>query len=509
MRGKLPLLAMGISSSVRIYNTLTQVKEPLVARSGDRIAFYLCGPTTYDMAHVGHVRAVLVYDVLVRYLRAKGVPLLFIRNVTDVDDKIIARAAKTGEEPQALAARYADEFARDMGAVGILPPDVEPRVTGHMSEIVRTIEEIIARGFAYESSGSVYFSVRKFPGYGKLSRRNLDDLLCGARVEVDERKNDPLDFALWKCAKPGEPQWPSPWGGGRPGWHIECTAMSLRYAPAGLDLHAGGMDLIFPHHENEIAQSEAVLGTTFSTIWMHHQFVNIDKQKMSKSLGNFFTVRDVLEKAEPEALRYHYLGTHYRSPISFDVRLDEAGQVVGFPALEDAEARVLYCYETLGRASAVAGASPPDPDALPDVPAIRGFRARFDASMDDDVNTAQCLAALADMLRVTNDLAHDAGGLAEPARRAALAFALGEVRHAASVLGVLERSPAEFLAAREARAVSRRGLDEDWIGGQIAARVEARKRRDFAEADRIRDALRTAGVEIMDGAGGTTWKVAT
>jgi len=499
---------MSAAPAIRIYDTLTQTKLPLAARAGDRIAFYLCGPTTYDLSHVGHVRAVLVYDVLVRYLRARGVPVLFIRNITDVDDKIIARAAQTGEEPQALAARFATEFAKDMGAVGIQPPDVEPRVTDHMPEIVRIVEDIVGRGAGYERDGSVYFAVRKFPGYGKLSRRNLDDLQSGARVDVDERKDDPLDFALWKAAKPGEPSWPSPWGPGRPGWHIECSAMSLRYAPAGLDLHAGGMDLIFPHHENEIAQSEAVLGKPFSSIWMHHQFVNIDKEKMSKSLGNFFTVRDVLRTVEPEALRYHYLGTHHRSPINFDVRVDEAtGSIVGFPSLEDAEGRVVYCYETLARAAEVVGTG--DDGASTDIPALRDFRSRFDSAMDDDVNTAQALAALADVLRVTNDLSKGPGGLGAEARRAALSVAVREVRYAGSVLGILERDPAEFLAARAAKGVAKRGLDEAWIRERIDARAAARKKKDFAEADRIRGELAAAGVEIQDAAGGTTWKVAT
>ena len=329
--------------ALRIFNTLTGEKETFVPLAPPKVGLYVCGPTVYDLSHVGHARVYVAFDVVVRVLRRRGYEVTHVRNFTDVDDKIIRRANELGEPPFHLSERFAKAFEEDMAALSVQPPTVAPKVTTHIPEIIALIEKLVARGIAYASEGDVYFSVRGYPGYGKLSKRKLDDLKSGARVEPGEQKRDPLDFALWKAAKPGEPFWESPWGNGRPGWHIECSAMSEKYLGETFDLHAGGKDLVFPHHENELAQSEGASGKPFARVWMHNGFVTLDSEKMSKSLGNFFTIRDVLKKFEPEALRFFLLGTHYRSPINFsDVGLAEA------------ERRLDYFYETLQKADEAA-----------------------------------------------------------------------------------------------------------------------------------------------------------
>jgi cysteinyl-tRNA synthetase len=342
---------------IRLYDTARREKVPLRPLEEGRLGVYVCGPTVYDMCHVGHARCYVAFDVVVRHLRESGYQVRYVRNITDVDDKIIRRAAELGEDPLALSARMADEFHRDMQALGNLVPDVEPRVSGHISDIVAMTERLVASGHAYEVDGDVYFEVARFEAYGALSKRNLEELRAGARVEVDERKRSPLDFALWKAAKPGEPSWQSPWGRGRPGWHIECSAMSSRYLGDSFDIHGGGMDLIFPHHENEIAQSRALAGPeSFARAWLHNGFITVRtadnlEEKMSKSLGNFFTIRQVCERYEPESLRLFLLGTHYRSPIAFEVDATGSGQP-RFVSLEEAERRLAYSYGTLARLEA-------------------------------------------------------------------------------------------------------------------------------------------------------------
>ncbi|MFN7133166.1 MAG: cysteine--tRNA ligase, partial [Myxococcales bacterium] len=323
---------------IRVFNTMTGQKEPFTPLTPGRVGMYVCGPTVYDMSHVGHARAYVAFDTIARFFRFQGLEVRYVRNYTDVDDKIIRRANEIGAPPGEVSERFIREFLTDMAALHVARADVEPKVTEHMPEIIDIIGKLIERGHAYASGGDVYFAVRGFEGYGKLSKRNLDDLEAGARVEPGELKRDPLDFALWKAAKPGEPFWESPWGKGRPGWHIECSAMSAKYLGETFDLHAGGKDLIFPHHENEIAQSEAASGKPFARYWTHCGFVQVDNEKMSKSLGNFFTIRDVLQSFDAEALRYFLLGTHYRNPINFsDV------------ALADAEKRIDYLYDTLAK----------------------------------------------------------------------------------------------------------------------------------------------------------------
>jgi cysteinyl-tRNA synthetase len=459
-----------------------------------RVRLYACGPTVYDYAHLGHARCYLVWDVVVRHLRARGLAVKFVRNFTDVDDKIIKRANERGEDPALLAERFVRAFLDDMDAIGCLRPDVEPRVTAHIPQILALIERLVSRGFAYApGNGDVYYSVRKFPEYGRLAKRNLDELLAGARVEPGEVKRDPLDFALWKAAKPGEPAWPSPWGNGRPGWHIECSAMTLEHLGAPLDIHCGGKDLVFPHHTNEIAQSVAALGDrleaeVFSRYWMHNGFVEIDDEKMSKSLGNFFTIRQVLEKFDGEVLRLFLLGTHYRNDFNF-----------GVAELEKAEKRLAYLYETLEKADQLGQGA-----AAPEVPADWLERSR--AALDDDFNAAAVLGILAEAFTAANALA-DQKGKRTPQDRAELSRFARDARRAGQTLGILQRPPPEALLSLRAKAVTRRGIDAAAVEARIAERAQARKAKDFARSDAIRDELSALGVTLRDGPQGTTWKV--
>ncbi len=485
---------------IQIFDTLTGAKRELVPLEPGRVRFYACGPTVYDHAHVGHARSYVVWDVVVRHLRARGLDVKYVRNFTDVDDKIIRRAAERREDPIALADGFARAFDEDMAALGNLPPDAAPRVSDHIPQIVALVERLVERGFAYvPGNGDVYYAVRKFPEYGRLAKRNLDDLLSGARVETGEAKRDPLDFALWKGAKPGEPAWDSPWGSGRPGWHIECSAMSMAHLGIPIDLHGGGKDLVFPHHTNEIAQSVAALGGDlraegFSRAWMHHGFVEIDSQKMSKSLGNFFTIREVLRSYDAEALRLFLVGTHYRHPISFSD-----------PLLGEAERRLAYLYETLAKVDAVAPGTEAGPARAS--PAVGGDLAdRVASALDDDFNTAAVLAVLAEAFTSANALA-DAKGKKTPEARARLArFARG-ARAAAATLNLLQRPPAQALAALRDRAATRCGIDGAAVEEKLRERAAARKEKDFARSDAIRDELLAMGVGIMDGPQGTGWKV--
>jgi cysteinyl-tRNA synthetase len=480
--------------TIQIHDTLAARKRELVPLEPGKIRLYVCGPTVYDYAHLGHARCYVVWDVVVRHLRARGYEVTYVRNFTDVDDKIIRRANERGEDPVALAARFAAAFHEDVDALGCLRPEIEPRVSDHIPQIVEMVGTLVARGFAYApGNGDVYFAVRSFPDYGRLSRRNLDDLQAGARVEPGEAKRDPLDFALWKAAKPGEPAWDSPWGKGRPGWHIECSAMSHAHLGAPFDLHAGGKDLVFPHHTNEIAQSAAAVGDgrtaeSFCRHWMHNGFVEIDDEKMSKSLGNFFTVRDVLARFEPEALRLFLLGTHYRNDFNFSDAV-----------LAEAERRLVYLYETLEKADRAAEgvSSAGSPGAL--VEAAR-------AALDDDFNTAQVLGLLADAFTAANALA-DRKGKRTAEDRAALAAFARDARVVGTTLGVLQRPPGAALLAIRSRAAARRGIDPADVERRIAERTEARKAKDFARADAIRAELAALGVAIMDGPQGTGWKV--
>jgi cysteinyl-tRNA synthetase len=499
-----------------LHDTLTGTTLPLPQRTPGETSLYVCGPTVYNLIHVGNARPAVVFDLLVRHLRASGQRVRFVRNFTDIDDKIVNAALERGEEPMAFAQRFIDAYIADTGALGCQRPDVEPRVSQHLPEIVAMIEALIARGHAYVLDGDVYFEVGTFPGYGKLSKRHLDELQAGARVEVDRNKRSPLDFALWKAAKPHEPagaRWPSPWSEGRPGWHIECSAMARKWLGDGFDLHGGGIDLIFPHHENEIAQSECATGAAFAHAWMHNGFVNINDEKISKSdmekwggLARFFILRNVLEVVDAEAVRLWLLGTHYRSPINFELVANEEPEArvpVRFPGIEEAERRVEYFYDTKARlrarvqAGAATSPGPQTPSA-----ALGELRRRFDAALDDDLNVSEALAAVAEVFKRANELCDS--NKKNPVEAEAL---LALIDHVTRVLGVAEGDPEPFFARLRTRRIAQHGIDAAEIDRLVADRVQARKDRDFARADAIRQELAERRIEIRDSAAGTTWRV--
>ena len=517
---------------LRLHDTLTQKLTPLSPRIPGEVRVYCCGPTTYDVAHVGHGRAALAPDVLVRHLRARGLRVIYVRNVTDVDDKILKRAAKAGEEPMALSARMTALYQGDIAAIGCEKPDVEPKVSESIPDIAAFIERLIAAGAAYVvdrpgGARDVYYAVRSFPDYGKLSKRNIDELQVGARIEACEDKRDPLDFALWKGTCDGW-GWDSPWGKGRPGWHIECSAMASRYLGDGFDVHCGGMDLIFPHHENEIAQSEAAHpeAVPFASIWIHNGFVNVDKEKMAKSLGNFVTIRDVFDRNDPEALRYFLLTVHYRGPIQFETEKLETGRVV-FPGVLEAERRVDYLYTTLDRLDALAaggegGEAPspaPPPQAKPPKDFVAfaaladGARARVDAALDDDLNTPVVLSVIADVAKAANELADvaqrrrkdpDVARAAPPlARRLAAAL-----RSSLSALGLLQAPAALYQSRTQTRRLAILGKTPEAIEAKLVERAAARQAKDFARADALRKELEADQIEVADSPAGTTWRVA-
>jgi len=474
---------------LRLFNTLTSDKQDFVPIRPGRIGIYVCGITVYDLAHVGHARMLTAFDVVVRALRWTGWQVAYVRNWTDIDDKIIRRAQERGEEPLHLAGHFIDECRRDMQALNIMAADVEPKATDHIQEMLLLIGKLIERGHAYAAGGDVYFAVRSFPNYGKLSKRNLDDLLSGARVEPGELKRDPLDFALWKATKPGEPEsvsWESPWGPGRPGWHLECSAMCQKYLGTTFDVHGGGKDLVFPHHENEIAQSEAASGQELAHYWLHNGFVTLDAEKMSKSLGNFKTIRDLLAHWDGEALRAFLLSTHYRHPINF-----------AESAVADADRRIDYFYETLAKADAFLAQKKYQGAAEAVGEHLQAFR----DALEDDINTAEAMARVE---RVYGLLNARVDAKAPPAEVAAL---LKTARTLSEVLGLAGRSPLEAIRERRRLAAGRKGIDPKWVEERIAARIAARKAKDFAQADAIRAELARKGVELRDGPQGTDWRV--
>ncbi len=480
---------------IKLFNTLTMQKEVLEPVEPGKVRVYVCGPTVYSYVHIGNARTFTSFDVVVRYLRYRGYEVTYVRNYTDVDDKIIKAANEAGEEAVALAARFVEAFREDARALHLVEPDVAPKVSDHIPEIVGIIQKLVERGVAYESQGDVYFAVRKYPDYAKLSKRNLDDLCAGERVQPGEQKHEPLDFALWKAAKPGEPAWDSPWGKGRPGWHIECSAMSARYLGESFDIHGGGLDLIFPHHENELAQSEAASGKPLAKYWMHCGFLDMEGAKMSKSLGNVVRLRDALAKVDPEALRFFLLSTHYRHPLGFADK-----------ALADAELRMEYFYETLRKVDERVAGKDFGQGALHDEPGR--FLQEFEAAMDDDFNFAGAMGALSGLFGMMNELA-DKPPVKDKALVGRTLQALREdVRKVSGVLGLFDDDPAQWLLRRRDRAVKERGIDVAEVERLIAERGEARKAKNFARADWLRNELKTRGVEIMDMPGGTGWKVA-
>ena len=460
---------------LQIFNSLTREKEVFTPLKPGKIDLYVCGVTVYDYCHIGHARTYASFDVVVRYLRWRGFDVRYVRNITDIDDKIIKRAAENGETPAALVERFTSIMHADFDAIGLLRPDVEPRVTDSIDDIVRIVQTLIDKGIAYQASnGDVYYEVAKFEHYGCLSHQDIDQLQSGARVEIGEAKKDPMDFVLWKAAKPGEPAWESPWGPGRPGWHIECSAMSWRVLGETFDIHGGGSDLQFPHHENEIAQSQGAHGhDSFARYWMHTGMVQVNKEKMSKSLNNFFAIRDVLAEYPAEVVRYFLLSGHYRSQLNYSME-----------NLDSARAALERFYTALKDLPLIAG----------DAALAQPFVDRFVAAMDDDFNAPEALAVLFDLTREIN---RQRGSDNEAA--AALAATLREL---AGVLGILQSDPIAFLQGGGAAGAD----DSAEIDALIVARREARAAKNWAESDRIRDELAARKIILEDGPGGTTWR---
>jgi len=464
--------------NLKLHNTMSGRLEPFVPLEPGRATLYACGPTVYDQAHVGHARAAVAFDLLVRRLKSLGLEVTYVRNYTDVDDKIIRRAEEKGEDWRALARRHIESYAEDMAALGCLEPDHAPRATEYIEAMIEDIGAIMNRGLAYQAEGDVYFDVPAYPDYGRLSHRTLEEQEAGARVAVDERKKSAADFALWKAAKPGEPSWPSPWGPGRPGWHIECSAMSHRLLGPRFDIHGGGLDLIFPHHENELAQSGA-LGRPLARFWTHNGFVRLNNEKMSKSLGNFFTVRDVLSKFDGETLRFLLVSKHYRGPLDFS---DEA--------LGEAERALERIYRARAAAEELmAGRKVSEPASA------RPFLDKFHEALDDDLNTAKALGVVFDLVRALNRAVQE-GRLAETSALYAALESMGEEL-------ALWRKADFFKSSRQ----EGRPAPEE-VEKLVAARAEARAARNWAEADRLRDELLARGVLLEDKAGTTAWKFA-
>lgn len=455
-----------------IHNSLTKSRQPFKPITPGEVRLYVCGMTVYDYCHLGHARVLVVFDSVVRYLRKLGYKVTYVRNITDIDDKIIRRAAENREDYNALTARFIAAMHEDADRLGVLRPEYEPRATWHIGEIIALIRTLLDKGYAYQArNGDVYYDVSRFKSYGALSGKQLEDLRAGARIAVDEAKDDPLDFVLWKTAKPGEPSWESPWGAGRPGWHIECSAMSMHCLGEHFDIHGGGLDLQFPHHENEIAQSQAATGHTFVNVWMHNGFVQVDEEKMSKSLGNFFTVREVLKHYHPEEVRYFILSSHYRSPLNYSQE-----------HLLNARAALTRFYTAL---RGLPGAAPGDEQDE--------YSARFMAAMDDDFNTPKALAVLFDLAHQINTLREQ--DMHQAARLGARLRALG------GIAGLLQGDAEDYLQGADGQGLSR----ED-IARLLAERDAARKRKDWAESDRIRQRLAEHNIVIEDGPGGTTWR---
>ncbi len=484
---------------MQIYNSLTRKKEEFVPLTPGRVSMYVCGITAYDFCHIGHARSAVVFDVLVRYLRYIGMDVTFVRNFTDIDDKIINRANREGSDFETIASTFIEAFYADMDRLGVLRADIEPKATEHIKEMIALCENLIAKGHAYATpSGDVYFRVRSYQSYGKLSGRNIEDLMAGARIEPGEKKEDPLDFALWKGAKANEPAWPSPWGPGRPGWHIECSAMSERYLPLPFDIHGGGQDLAFPHHENERAQTEAATEKQFVRYWVHNGFVQINSEKMSKSLNNFVTIRDILAHYLPEVLRFFLITKHYRSPLDYTA-----------DALDESERALKRIYLTKAAAEAhVAGTkwtSTPLPTEI--VIEATALEAKWDEAMADDMNTAAALGHIFVLMKIVNRILEDKSLKKSEAGRGQIRHALKLFERWGEVLGLFLMDSSDFLARLKESRVLRKKIDADLVEARLVERLEARAAKDFARSDSIRDELLALGVTIQDTAQGPQWDV--
>jgi cysteinyl-tRNA synthetase len=480
---------------LQLYNSATRKKGIFTPIREGHVGIYVCGVTVYDVCHIGHARSAIVFDVLVRYLRARGFTVTYVRNFTDVDDKIIERAKQTGEDTATLTERYIEAFYRDMHALGVLDADVEPKATEHIDDMIDMVSRLVEKSHAYVVDGDAYFSVETFEPYGELSGRNLEDMVAGSRIAVDEKKRNPLDFVLWKKAKPGEPTWMSPWGEGRPGWHIECSAMSVKYLGATFDIHGGGRDLIFPHHENERAQSMAANGVDFANWWIHNGFLTVESEKMSKSLGNFITIQDALATYHPQELRLFFLSTHYRNPLDFSRS-----------ALAEARSGIVRIYRTLQRIEELIGPYDLDPREInaPFLAATESddLKERFVRVMDDDFNTASALGLLFDKVHDFNRLL-DSSPFNEELRSRLQRERTALIECALS-LGLLWDQPSQMLWELTKTPAE---LDEDEIENLIRQRNQARAERDWARADAIRENLSQKGIILEDGPKGTKWRL--
>ncbi len=476
--------------AIRVYNSLGKKKELFEPLVPGKVRMYVCGPTVYDSSHIGHARSVVVFDVIVRYLKAKGFDVTYVRNFTDVDDKIIDKANQLGIDSQEVAERFIKEFHEDMDALNVERATIEPKATEHISQIIQFIEKLIKKGFAYQINGDVYYSVEKFKEYGKLSGRKLEDMEAGARVEIDERKHNPFDFVLWKSSKPGEPAWESPWGKGRPGWHIECSAMSNEYLGETFDIHGGGKDLNFPHHENEIAQSEGIFGKPFVKYWIHNGFVNIDQEKMSKSLGNFLMIKDVIKTYHPDVVRLFLLSNHYRSPIDFTDK-----------AMDEARSGLDKIYAFLERAEEKIGLISDQ-----DVETGDCFQ-RFSEAMDDDFNSARGIGILFDTVRSTNRLLDQHQDNLSQVIKKTIQSNRSDILKIGNVLGILMEPPKVYFDKKRFRGLEQKSIDPDVIDKMVKEREEARKTKNWEKADQIREQLDDMNIIIEDRPDGTIWKI--
>ncbi len=489
---------------MQLYNTLSRRKETFKPLTPGKVGLYACGVTVYDDCHLGHARSCVAFEVLVRHLRRRGLQVTWVRNFTDIDDKIIRRAQEMGLSWKEVAERYIASFQADMAALGVPPAEIEPKATEHIPQILDVIQRLEDRGFAYAGGGDVFFRVRRFPGYGRLSGQILEDMEAGSRIEVDPNKEDPLDFVLWKASKPGEPAWDSPWGPGRPGWHIECSAMSMHYLGETFDLHGGGQDLVFPHHENELAQSEAATGKPFARYWLHHGLLTINQEKMSKSLGNFFTVKEVLSRFPAEVVRFFLINCHYRSPLDFSDA-----------ALAEAETALLRLYTCLTRVQDVLRQHPdlklhhpvdtyPDNLTLEEYHRFGSLRARFDAAMDDDLNTAQALGYLFETVRLLNRLLEAPSD--DPGCLTILHEMQAELVNLGQVLNLLQSDPQTMVTTLRQKAADL-AISSEAIQTLIDERTMARKNKDWKRADAIRQQLLNLDILLEDTPQGTIWKV--
>ena len=474
---------------VRVYNTFTGKKEEFKPVNEGKIKLYVCGVTVYDHCHIGHARSAIVFDVIYRYFLAKGYEVIFVKNFTDIDDKIIKKSQIENIPWKDVAEKYITSFYEDMGALNILRPTHEPKATDHIEDMIALVDILIKKGVAYKVNGDVYFSVESYKGYGELSGRNLDEMMAGARVEIDEKKKNPLDFALWKSSKEGEPRWPTPFGEGRPGWHIECSAMSAKYLGLPFDIHGGGKDLVFPHHENERAQTESATGERFANYWLHNGFVNIEKEKMSKSIGNILLIKDFIKEYHPEVLRLFFLSTHYRNPIDYSEK-----------SIEDTNHALQRLYYTLERVAELEKYGPLEPKQYGEAEELEK---RFSEAMDDDFNTALALSYIFELSKMVNKLLDD-----DPKINAPFALFTNQLFVAlANTIGLLLDDLANFTSTEKTRHLKRVGLTQEALEQMIAERAEARKNKDYKTGDEIRNTLDGMGILLQDSPKGTDWRI--